>query len=270
MNTVLNQSQFNPELLERLGIKSQKAFRETLANVPEFRVSERHAHLMARKVIDALRRKAALAEQRFTNALDNSLSRSMGKKAFNVMRDVFLKRLGAFELNSNNRKQTSIYYLEVGGEGDDTIYLCSANISRKKPLESCSFGRRVALTKHALERAFLRSCIWLKGESVQLFHIIKEMLDVLLALTSYQLAYFSECSRLIDLGWNMNLSDTRTQYILRFDNTAVPVVMTVYKAEEETPEGGIAKMIPPEGSFGNPKLLANLNQLVTKPAAMSA
>ena len=234
---------------------------QVLINLPDFKVSEGHALLMARKLIEQLRKSELRAKRKFSAMMQDMMSRRMGRKAYNNIRSMMLSQLGAFELNKANRRESIVYYLEVGEEGDDTVYLCSSICSRKNPYQSWSSAKHAALTRHALERAFLRGCIWVKGQIVRLGHIVKELFDIHISHISYQDEYSNQAKRLIDQGWNINFSDTRTQYIVRHDEKNLPVVMTVYKADQETPEGGIAKMIPPEGCFGNPKLLANLIQL---------
>lgn len=246
---------------DTLALLISKNKEHQLLNLPNFRVSEGHALLMARKLVAQLRKSDIKAKQTFKTKLRDLRSRSLGRKAFNNIRQIMLSQLGAFELQLTTRKKSVVYYLEVGEPGDETVYLCSYSCSRKNPLRSWCSTRHAGLTRHALERAFLRGCIWLKGQSIHLGHIIKELFDIHVSHMAYQATYFSQYKDLIKHGWHINLSDMRTQYIVRHDLGKLPMVVTVYKAEDEVPEGGIAKMIPPEGSFGNPKLLTNLSQL---------
>ena len=238
-----------------------KGGEQVLINLPDFKVSEGHALLMARKLIEQLRKSELKAKRKFNGMMTDMMSRRMGRKAYNNIRSMMLSQLGAFELNKANRRESIVYYLEVGEEGDDTVYLCSSICSRKNPYQSWSSAKHAALTRHALERAFLRGCIWVKGQIVRLRHIVKELFDIHFSHVAYNNEYCNQAMRLVEKGWSLSFSDITTQYIVRHDEKNLPTVMTVYKADDETPEGGIAKMIPPEGCFGNPKLLANLNQL---------
>jgi hypothetical protein len=234
---------------------------DVLTTVPNFRVSERHAFLMARKVIDGLRKAQTQCKRRHDSLANELVSRNLGNKSFKHVRQTMLANLGAVQLDSKSRKHCVVHYIEVGGERDDTIYLCTSSCQRRNPLESWGYSKRVAVTRYALERAFLRGCIWAKGTAITLSQIAKELFGLYWSYSIYQEHYSDQSKGLFRQGWNMNLCDDSTQYIVRFDGEEIPVVMTVFKADLETPEGGLAKMIPPQGSFDNPKLVASLHQL---------
>jgi hypothetical protein len=244
--------------------------KEILTIVPDFKVSERHAFLMARKVMACLRKAQGECQQRHEKLLQEAFSRNLGRKGFEHVRRTMLSNLGAVQLDASDRKHNVVHYIEVGDDGDDTIYLCTAVCDRRNPIESWGWSKRIAVSKHALERAFLRGCIWAKGTVITLAQIAKELFGVYWSYFTYQQEYSSQSSGLLKRGWNMNLSDESTQYIVRFDSQDVPVVMTVFKANSETPEGGLVKMIPPQGSYENPKLVANLSQLGLQNMARSA
>ena len=248
----------------KAGLLSEQLARfesDVLTTVPDFKVSERHAFLMARKVIDGLRKAQGKCRQRHDNLVHALFSKKYGNKSFKHIRQTMLSNLGAVELDTRTRKHSIVHYIEVGAKGDDTIYLCTSSCKRRNPFDSWGWSKRVAVTRHALERAFLRGCIWTKGTAITLAQIATELFGLYWSYSIYQEHYADQSKGLFKQGWNMTLCDETTQYIVRFDAQDVPVVMTVFKADAETPEGGLAKMIPRQGRFDNPKLVANLYQL---------
>jgi GTP-dependent phosphoenolpyruvate carboxykinase len=226
------------------------------------RLSASDAEKMAGDLIASLR----VLDDNIKASIDieaDEMSRSKGSRnLFKRIREVMLTQLGATEvdkINNNQMSDSTVYFLEVGEQGDETLYLCRSSCSKAAPLVSWTSERVLSLGKHALKRAFMHRCAWACGYAVTVESLMTDLCALYISYSNYLLLHGGELVRIAQQGWNTQCSAAGSQFVIQHEAQGVPLITTVFKSRADSPEDGVYRMIPPKGRFGLPRLVTQFS-----------
>ena len=236
------------------------------------------ARMMANELVSSLR----VLDKSIKATIDLAASDMAGGKIksaskhaalYKRIRELMLSQLGAFEAPDCARASSTVYFIEPGeaaenGEaGDDTLYLCRSVCSKSDPLNTWTSERLLALSGHAISRAFVRRCAWASGYAVTAQSLVETLCSLHAACDKYvdealpRAGKAGEFQRLSRLGWLVQCGVNDSQYIVDQQDVSMPCVKTVISSKADSLDDGELRMIPPKGRFGLPRLAINITEL---------
>ena len=227
------------------------------------RLSADEAEKMADELIASLRVLDSAIKASIDIEADEMSRAKSSRGLFKRIREVMLTQLGATELdnaNTNRRSYSTVYFIEVGEEGDDHVYLCRSSCSKAAPLASWTSERVFSLGKHALKRAFMHRCAWASGYAVTVDSVMSQLCSLYFSYSDYVLMHSTELERMAQQGWLIQASEAGSQLFIEQDAQGLPSVKTVYKNKAGSPDEGVYRMVPPKGRFGLPKLVTQFTK----------
>lgn len=244
--------------IEQISAFFKRSTERSIAASPHCRLRASQAKEMVDELIASLR----VLDQEIKSNIDvQAMNMARGKGArisFKRIRDLMLSQLGAVEVDSEYSTHSTVYFLEVGGEGDDMLFLCRSRCSRSAPFDSWFSERLLSLGSHALLRAFMHRCAWASGYAVTAGSLLTYICRLYFSYNHYVALQGSEFVRLAQQGWQAlcNLDDANL--IVKHDQEGLPHIQTVFANKPATVLKGEFSMIPPKGRFALPRCLINM------------
>jgi hypothetical protein len=231
----------------------------TIINSPHYRLCTQQAKAMADELVASLR----VLDQEVKSSIDlHAMNMAKGKGArvaFKRIRELMLSQLAAVELDKESTARSTVYFIEVGVEGDDMLYLCRSSCSRSAPFDSWFSERLLSLGSHALLRAFMHRCAWASGYAVTTESVLSHICRLYFSYRHYVELQGGEFVRLAQQGWLALCSIDDACLIVKHDQDGLPHIHTVFANKTASKLAGEFSMIPPKGRFALPRCAIKMN-----------
>ncbi|KZY74909.1 hypothetical protein A3742_01275 [Oleiphilus sp. HI0071] len=166
------------------------------------------------------------------------------------IKELMQEQLGATEVIGQREATSTVYYIEPSGAWNDdeeeggVLYLCRSVCNPSDPINTWTSERLMALSAHAVGRAFMRRCAWATGYAVTAECLVKVLVDVYAGFQSAPMPEQSAYPHLSHTKWLVQFSLEETQFVIECDEAEVPRIRTVFATREGAPESGEIKVLP--------------------------